>query len=101
MTGREPWAHWHLVDDDVIARRLEPRPEIRCVCCGTRYLRGSFACCAPPKGMASHVWLELSCRGTGGCGKCARHCQCPTKAARLGQGPLAGLARDFLAEHGR
>lgn len=81
----------------------ETQPTLRCMCCKTRYIRGSFRCCAPPGGMASHNWLAMSCPmpANGGCGKCAKHCECPNKVARLGKGPLASLGAQFLKEHGR
>jgi hypothetical protein len=91
----EDW--FHLVPDAVLLRRLQPRPMRRCVCCGERYERGRFRCCAPPNGMASQVWLSWTCPppSHGGCGCCPRHCACPTKAARLGPGPLAYLAAQY------
>lgn len=90
---------YHLVPDAVMVRRLESRPMLRCVCCGTRYTRGSFTCCAAPHGMASHHWLALSCPDPPhGCGKCAHHCQCANKAARIGEGPLARFGREFLTD---
>lgn len=92
---------YHLVPDSVVLKALGDRPVMRCMCCGTTYKRGQFTCCAPPKGMASHTWLSLSCWDETGCGKCARHCQCPNKAERLGKGPLAGLCKEFLEAHGR
>lgn len=92
---------YHLVPDEVVLRRLGQRRTFHCLCCGARYLRGAFTCCAPPAGMASHVWLGLSCWAEDGCKKCARHCECPNKAERLGQGPLASLGKAFLEEHGR
>jgi hypothetical protein len=92
---------YHLVPDSVVLTGLGQRRTLTCHCCGTRYDVGKFTCCAPPKGMASHVWLSLSCWAEDGCKKCARHCQCPTKAERLGTGPLAQLGKQFLAEHGR
>lgn len=73
--------------------------ELRCCCCKTVYTRGQFSCCAPPGGMSSHHWLALSCpMPPHGCGQCAKHCQCPNKAERLGKGPLASLAESFIAE---
>jgi hypothetical protein len=87
------------LDDPVLG---QPKT-LRCMCCKTLYRKGEFACCAPPNGMTSQNWLSLSCPmpDQGGCGKCARHCQCPNKAERIGQGPLAQLGAQFLAEHGR
>ncbi len=35
---------------------------LHCYCCGAQYERGKFQCCAAPKGMASHTWLEKWCR---------------------------------------
>lgn len=74
-----------------------------CMCCGTRYERGRFRCCRPPNNMRSDYWLALYCPmpKQGGCGKCPTHCQCPSKVARLGTGPLVSLGRQFLAEHER
>jgi len=50
--------------------------------------------------MPSQRWLALACPmpSDGGCGKCATHCQCPSKAQRLGEGPLAKFGRQFLAD---
>ncbi len=72
---------------------------LTCFCCGTTYTQGQFRCCAPPNGMPSHKWLALTCpMAPHGCGKCAQHCQCPSKAERLGRGPLATLAQAWLEE---
>jgi hypothetical protein len=93
---------YHLVPDDVVMKRLGQRRRMWCMCCRTEYDRGKFVCCAPPNGMKSEHWLSLSCPDPPkGCGKCAKHCQCPSKAERIGEGPLAGLGRQFLEEHGR
>jgi hypothetical protein len=78
---------------------MKPRPMLRCCCCGEVYERGRFRCCAPPNGMKSEKWLELACpMPPRGCGKCAKHCACPSKVARLGEGPLASLGRQFLSQ---
>lgn len=94
---------YHLVPDAVVLKRLGQRPMLRCCCCGEQYPRGSFKCCAPPPGMRSDYWLELACPmpANGGCGKCARHCQCPRKAERMKPGPLADLAKSFLERFNR
>lgn len=117
VVTRGHWAHgfelhrWYLARDRFweTCRTLgvklddpalgQPRT-LRCMCCKVLYRRGEFRCCAPPKGMASHVWLGLTCPmpDQGGCGKCARHCQCPSKADRVGTGPLAILAADVLQD---
>lgn len=93
---------YHLVPDEVVMKRLGQRARMRCMCCKEFYERGKFSCCAPPNGMKSEQWLALSCPDAPhGCGKCAKHCACPSKAKRLGEGPLAGLGRQFLEEHRR
>lgn len=80
---------------------VEVRPEpvaLHCFCCGTSYRRGSFTCCKRPNGMRADKWGSLWCPPVkeGGCGKCPRHCDCPSKAERLGQGPLVPLLVDFM-----
>lgn len=95
---------YHLVPDAVILKRLaQQRQTLTCYCCRDTYQRGSFRCCAPPKNMNSSHWREMRCPDPkeGGCGKCPRHCQCPSKKERLGEGPLANLARRFLSEYQR
>lgn len=92
---------YHLVPDPVVLKGLDQKRTLTCFCCKASYQVGRFACCAPPQGMASHVWLGLSCWDEGGCGQCARHCQCPSKADRLGKGPLANLCQQFLETHPR
>lgn len=85
---------YHLVPDAVVLRGLaQQRQMFYCFCCREIYQRGSFRCCAPPHGMTSSKWRELRCPE---CSKCARHCQCPSKAQRLGEGPLASIARKFM-----
>jgi len=91
---------YHLVPDEIVLKGLaQQRQRLHCMCCHEIYERGSFKCCAPPSGMRSDKWFEMRCPSPkdGGCGKCAKHCQCPNKRARLGEGPLAELARKFLA----
>lgn len=97
MLDKGDW--YHLVPDEIVVKRFTARGSLKCLCCGTEYLRGQFRCCVPPAGMASQYWLALSCPmpDQGGCGKCAHHCECPNKRARLGKGPLANLAEEFLA----
>lgn len=58
--------------------RRRPPQMLHCLCCGERYERGRFRCCAPPAGMKPHHWLLQHCKAkeAGGCGKCARHCVC-------------------------
>lgn len=89
---------YHLVPDPVVLKGLGQRERFHCYCCGEIYERGHFRCCAAPSGMASHAWLELRCPtpNEGGCGKCAKHCRCPSKAQRFGDGPLKELARKFM-----
>lgn len=95
-TVRDDW--YHLVPDEVVLKGLGQRKTLRCMCCKQEYKQGQFRCCAPPNGMASHHWLALDCPDPPhGCGKCAHHCECPTKAARLAEGPLARLGREYLA----
>src|SRR5581483_1519410 len=98
---RRDW--YGFVSDAVLVRRFEKRPLRRCCCCGEQYERGKFRCCAPPNGMRSDVWLAGSCPmpDHGGCGKCAKHCQCPNKAARLQAGPLGHLCDEFMTRLGR
>lgn len=60
------------------------RPVYTCACCGERYPRGSWKCCAPPGGMSAAKW---SARWHDGCPtadaaegpgkrKCPHHCRC-------------------------
>jgi hypothetical protein len=70
-----------FVPDGILAKPTQPTPIFVCYCCGERYLRGHFRCCAPPANMASHVWLGKHCRqcaddSTGLRSKCPRHCTC-------------------------
>lgn len=60
------------------------RPTLTCTCCGERYRRKEWKCCAPQGGMASVNWFELwhedcptadAAEGTGK-RKCPRHCRC-------------------------
>ncbi len=64
---------------------------LTCYCCGESYERGRYRCCAPPNGLASHVWLGQYCRE---CAKCPKHCLCATKQPRQTplRPPLAELA---------
>ena len=94
----EGWQH--LVPDAVRLRSSTKPATLSCQCCGVRYERGKFVCCAPSKGMLSHNWFALSCWGEGGCGKCVRHCVCPDKAERIGAGPLRQLAARVASEFG-
>lgn len=94
---------YHLLPDAVVLKGLGQRQTLYCYCCHETYRRGEFRCCAPPKNMASDRWLALTCPpvSEGGCGKCAKHCQCPSRAARLGEGPLKELAKRFMDGFGR
>lgn len=85
-----------------------PEPHVlTCACCGERYERGHWTCCAPPSGMKSQYWLEL-CHyrfDDGGCGKCPWHCQCdplPEPIRRFRQGTdedsLSAWAIQYQAE---
>jgi len=88
-----------LVAPDVLAAKCQPRQTLHCQCCGASYERGSFRCCAPPSGMASHVWLARACKPVkqGGCGKCYAHCTCPDKASRVQRDqPIDRLAASLL-----
>jgi hypothetical protein len=89
---------YHLVPDAVVLKGLGQRQRLHCMCCRELYERGNFRCCAPPSGMKSEKWLEMFCPDVkaGGCGKCPKHCQCPNKAQRLGDGPLKELAKKFM-----
>ncbi len=86
-----------FLSPEVKAKRAAGKRTLRCRCCGDAYVVGHFKCCAPPNGMASHVWLDKACRKVedGGCGKCYRHCTCPDKDKREWK-PLAPLAEAFL-----
>lgn len=76
---------------------IAERPTLHCYCCGEPYVAGQFRCCATPNGMSSQRWLSLACpMAPDGCGKCAKHCACPNKAERIGEGPLAKFGRQFL-----
>lgn len=95
---------YHLVPDSVVMKGLaQERQMLHCFCCGDIYQRGNFSCCAPPKGMNSSKWREMRCPDPkeGGCGKCAKHCHCPSKKIRLGEGPLASMAKRFLEDFRR
>lgn len=87
---------YHLVPDSVVMKGLAQQQQtFHCFCCGGTYQRGLFTCCAPPKNMNSSKWREMRCPHKS-CGKCVRHCQCPDKQQRLGEGPLAYLCRNFV-----
>src|SRR5712691_697674 len=96
LGGRCCVSHWsQFVSDDLVLRLYGPPTILRCVCCGIRYERGQFRCCAPATHMASHNWLAMNCPT---CHKCARHCACPDKQDRLGKGPLASMAAEFVKD---
>jgi hypothetical protein len=61
------------------------RPTLTCACCGERYRRGEWKCCAPQGGMASAIWFRQwhhdcptadAAEGPGK-RKCPKHCRCP------------------------
>lgn len=66
------------------------RPTFRCFCCGDRYRRGEWKCCAPPNGQNPQAWMStwhLDCPtadSAEGAGKrkCPRHCRCEKLDAR-------------------
>lgn len=64
-----------------------------CYCCGSAYERGQFKCCAAPKNMASHAWLERFCRvrldNGKNCGKCPR-CGCEHQISQKETGTEIG-----------
>ncbi len=80
-----------------VAKKREPET-LTCYCCGSTYTRGSFQCCQRPNGMRGDKWQSLWCPSveSGGCGRCPRHCHCPSKVERLGKGPLIPLLQQFL-----
>lgn len=67
--------------------KLANRPTLTCACCGTRYRRGEWKCCAPAGGMSSHNWSlawhdgcpTADAADGPGKRKCPRHCRCPRK----------------------
>lgn len=76
----------------------DEKREYVCYCCGTKYERGKWRCCAPPKNMASHVWLERWCRGCGPANarRCPRHCTC---GGAIQERPLSDFAKKAGAEY--
>lgn len=70
-----------------------------CYCCHQPYERGHFRCCAAPKNMASHVWLERWCREAIGedrlCNSCPR-CGCVHRQPQVLSG--IGLEMSTLAD---
>lgn len=70
-----------------VRRRLDHRQTLTCACCGQRYRRGEWICCAPPGGMATGAWFATwhdvcasASAPTGpGTRKCPRHCRCPRR----------------------
>jgi hypothetical protein len=60
------------------------RQALTCACCGQRYPRGQWTCCAPPGGMSMANWLPRWCEHcpTAGAAKgpgqrrCPHHCGC-------------------------
>ncbi len=74
---------------------------LTCYCCGERYERGMFRCCAPPKGTPSHVWLGQHCticRPSPERTRCPRHCICEVRTPiERGIRPLAELAEQAAA----
>lgn len=69
------WAQF--TPPEILEKRLAAPVLLRCYCCREQYEKGHFACCAPPAGMASRVWLSKYC---GTCLKCPKHCACVPEA---------------------
>lgn len=64
---------------ELVARRDAAPLMLHCMCCHEVYERGHFRCCAPPAGLASHVWSAKFCLT---CEKCPTHCHCVMRRER-------------------
>jgi hypothetical protein len=58
-----------------------------CFCCGEKYRRGEWRCCAPIGGMNPQAWMAKAHRACPtslvqgpGDTRCAKHCRCPRTA---------------------
>lgn len=75
---------------------------LTCYCCGQRYERGKYRCCAAPPNMASHNWLAKHCRQCVGGdplrSHCPRHCTCPKQPVLSFEGFSAFKDSSLLAE---
>lgn len=73
---------------------------IRCFCCGERYVRGAWKCCAPPNGQKWAAWSRQwhedcpTAEMAEGAGKrkCPRHCRCERQLDGKGNLPLPRAA---------
>jgi hypothetical protein len=54
-------------------RPIKKRSRLTCVCCGTQYEAGSWACCAAHPGQSSSAWLNSWCEQGDGDNH-IRHC---------------------------
>lgn len=77
------------------------RPILTCACCGEKYVKGHWKCCAPPGGQTAARYLELwhqDCPTSFSFGpgkrRCPRHCGC----ARLADGRLTPEAKQLSIE---